>query len=52
MAKSFFDWELEFRKKKKDLQDKNSNKKNSLGIPEIDFKKVMDKYKRIVSDKK
>lgn len=33
-TKSYFDWELQFR-----------NTKNSLGIEQKEFKKVMEKYK-------
>jgi hypothetical protein len=42
--KSYFDWELQFRKLpgEKILPEKI----NSLGIPELDFKKIMDKYKK------
>ena len=49
MVESFFDWELQFRNKeviRRNCKLLPDNKKlNSLGVFELDFKKVMEKYK-------
>ena len=45
MVESYFDWELQFRNNEEKLSG-SSEKINSLGIFELDFKKIMEKYKK------
>ena len=48
MSKSYFDWELDFRKKgfsKKPMKIELENI-NSLGIPESEYKNFLKEWKR------
>ena len=52
---SYYDWELQFRKKpkKKSLGKNDDNELNSLGIPKREYKRFLDDWqaKNLVSHK-